>query len=194
MKVRGIAGAVLLAAATFMAAGPALAHAELESSTPRDGQELGAAPQSISFTFGEELMAEGNAVTARAVGGEKVALGPLELESDTVTAAWPTDTPAGQYRASYRVVSADGHPIDGSITFSIAAGASPSAVAASPAAAASASPLQSAVPIDATVSPEPTGSEATGGMGLLGSILVFGVVVLAAAAAGRWFMVRARRP
>ncbi|MGB7980746.1 MAG: copper resistance protein CopC [Candidatus Nanopelagicales bacterium] len=41
------------------------------------------------------------------------------MDRNTASVAWPDTAGPGQYRAAYRVVSADGHPIAGSITFTL---------------------------------------------------------------------------
>src|SRR5699024_491541 len=44
-----------------------------------------------------------------------------------IRAEWPVDAGEGHYTLSYRVVSADGHPISGAITFTIGAPSGPAA-------------------------------------------------------------------
>jgi hypothetical protein len=131
---RAIAAMIMAAAAVLSVAGPARAHADLESSSPGDGAELDAAPSLISFTFREQLIPAGNAITLTDTAtGSRLDLGEVEVQSNTASVAWPDEAGSGQYRAAYRVVSADGHPIAGSITFTIAGpGAQPSASAPSP--------------------------------------------------------------
>jgi methionine-rich copper-binding protein CopC len=131
---RAIAAMIMAAAAVISVGAPATAHAELESSSPGDGAELDAAPSVISFTFGEELIAAGNAITLTDIGtGSRLDLAEVEVDSNTASVTWPDTAGSGQYRAAYRVVSADGHPIAGSITFTIAGpGAQSSASPQSP--------------------------------------------------------------
>lgn len=133
----GVASAVAALALLALVVGPAHAHAELESSDPADGAVLEVPPAQISFTFGERLIEQGNAVTVTEVAaGERLAVGPVVVDGDSVSVTWPQDSSAGQFRAAFRVVSVDGHPIKGSITFTVATdaggegGASPSASAA----------------------------------------------------------------
>jgi hypothetical protein len=106
-------------------------------------------------------------------------------------------SPAGEFRAAYRVVSADGHPIDGTITFTVeqAVGeveATPAAVSADPdsSASSSASASPSASPVAAVVSPVPEEGDADAG--LMAWVLGVGVVVLVAVVAGTWVMRRSR--
>ena len=136
--IRGWIVGALAVLALLMGVSPAGAHAELESSDPKDGATLASAPGAITFVFGEEILPQGNAVTLTDVAADaRLEVGPVEVDGDTVSVTWPESSPAGQYRAAYRVVSADGHPIDGTITFTVeqavgAVDASPAAVSASP--------------------------------------------------------------
>ena len=147
------------------------------------------------FVFGEEILPEGNAVTLTDVEADtRLEVGPVEVEGDTVSVAWPPASPAGEFRAAYRVVSADGHPIDGTITFTVeqAVGEveeTPAAVPSSPSAVESASPA-AASPSAVAASPVPAEGDADAG--LLTWVLGIGLAVLIGAAAGTWVMRRSR--
>jgi copper resistance protein C len=190
--IRGWIVGLLAVFAILVGGSPAGAHAELESSDPKDGATLSSAPAAISFVFGEEILPEGNAVTLTDVAADtRLEVGPVEVAGDTVSVAWPSASPAGEYRAAYRVVSADGHPIAGTITFTVeqAVGgveATPAAGSASPSASAS----QSVSPAAVAASPVPAVGDADAG--LLAWVLGIGVVVLAGAVAGTWVMRRSR--
>jgi len=103
------------------------AHAELESSNPGAGSVLSAMPESISLTFGEVLITlEGEKVNTIALSdptGRDIPLSPSVVENTTLSTeiadlASNTFVP-GEYKITYRVVSADGHPISGSISFTL---------------------------------------------------------------------------
>lgn len=123
-----------------LGASPALAHSDLVSSSPAEGQALDAAPAQVELTFNEEISDAGLQVVAQGPQGP-VSLGTPQLAGPKVTVPWPQTAPAGSYTVSYRVVSADGHPIDGSLPFSYggaaAATAPPAGATASPSAATS---------------------------------------------------------
>jgi copper transport protein len=108
---------VLVLVVLFGAAGPALAHATLIATIPADGAVLDASPQTVQLRFNEPVSPlavhlidskgqtrQGVAVTAR---------------NETVEVTLPADLPQGTQVLTYRMVSADGHPIAGSIVFSI---------------------------------------------------------------------------
>ncbi len=116
----GAAVLVLAALVVPVPAGPTRAHSQLVSSAPADGEVLTARPEVLSFTFNEALLDQGHAITARDARGEFLALPEPTVAGDTIAVAWPDDAPDGSYTAAYRVVSADGHPITGEITFTVA--------------------------------------------------------------------------
>lgn len=166
---------------------PAWAHAELTSSDPADGAVLDVAPLALSFTFGEQLLRQGNAVTAtRLDDGLRVPLGALIVSGDTVSAGWPAEHAGGSYRAAYRVVSADGHPITGTITFRIGGPDSP---APSTPPASTLAPSPSGASPGSTTPPGPTGSGADGWPLWLG----LGLVLVVGVAAGAQFLRRRDR-
>jgi methionine-rich copper-binding protein CopC len=201
--IRGWVVGVLAVLSLLLGVSPAGAHAELESSDPQDGATLTSAPEAITFVFGEEILPQGNAVTLTDVAADvRLEVGPVDVDGDTVSVTWPESSPAGQFRAAFRVVSADGHPINGTITFTVeqavgAVQASPAAVVASPSAGA-ASPVPvsqspsapAASPSAPAATPVPAADDADAG--LLTWVLGIGLAVLIGAVAGTWVMRRTR--
>ncbi|MFT8245137.1 copper resistance CopC/CopD family protein [Roseomonas sp. BN140053] len=112
-------------------AGPARAHASLVETVPADGGTLDAAPAAIVLRFD-------GAVTPLALhllgpGGAVELPGPAVAEGNVLRAPLPAELGRGTFLASWRVVSADGHPIGGTLAFGI--GAAPVRAAAPEAAA-----------------------------------------------------------
>jgi hypothetical protein len=194
-------GGLLALLVLLLGQSPVRAHADLQSSDPADGATLASAPASMAFTFNEDVLDQGNAITLTDVAsGARIEVGPLEVDGRTVSVTWPPASPAGEFRAAYRVVSADGHPIEGSITFTVqqAVGqvqASPIAAPADDAASASASAAASAAPADAA-SPEqstaPASDSGSGSVGPLVWFLALGFAVVIGAGAGMWVMRKTR--
>lgn len=112
----------LLAAAvvTVLAAAPAAAHTELESSDPANGTTVQTAPEQVRLVFGEDLLAQGDQLVAKDDTGVQVALGPTQVNGAQLYASWPATADAGNYTVSYRAVAEDGHPLEGRIKFTIA--------------------------------------------------------------------------
>ncbi|MBB2924462.1 copper resistance CopC family protein [Cellulomonas cellasea] len=100
-----------------LGAGPAAAHSALVSSDPADGSTPATAPAQVTLTFNEPAVALGTVVEVRAPDGRVVSTGDAVLADAGVTQALSGDLPAGAYSVLWRVTSADGHPIEGQLTF-----------------------------------------------------------------------------
>ncbi len=170
--------AVLTAATALWAVGStsASAHSGLTSSIPVDGAIVTEAPAAIAFTFDEELLADADSISLNAADGSNVVSAKVQPTGDTVELPWPAGLAAGDYQAAYRVVSADGHPVTGAISFTYA----PESASAVPSAGVSAAPSLSAVPISETTEPESTGGNPWLGLGIGVAIGLLLVVIFAA--------------
>ena len=120
---------LITSASLFLLSGapPSWAHAELESSTPADASVLSAMPTTISLTFNEDLLALGeakvNTITLIDPSGGEVLLATPKIEGSSISADIESnagDFLSGRYQLTYCVVSADGHPVKGDITFNYA--------------------------------------------------------------------------
>ncbi|WP_245364271.1 copper resistance CopC/CopD family protein [Sinorhizobium americanum] len=97
--------------------GVALAHASLNTSEPKDGALVDTAPSVYALTFSEPV----SPLWLKLVrpDGASIPLERFELKDRTVEIVAPTDLGRGTHVLSWRVISADGHPIGGSILFSV---------------------------------------------------------------------------
>lgn len=120
--------ALLVTAALFGAAGPATAHAELVSTDPAEGAVLTEAPDEVTLTFSEPVRLGADAVGTYDAGG-RLLDSAARAADKVVTIDVPDDLAEGSYVVTWRVISADGHPVAGSLSFSIGA---PSAVVEAP--------------------------------------------------------------
>lgn len=109
--------AVILAALLPITA--AGAHDRLESTIPADGAVLTEPPAAVVFSFAAPPLDIGGFISARSASGEAVGVGPAAVDGLTVSATWPSSARSGTYLVSWRVVSGDGHPVSGAITFRI---------------------------------------------------------------------------
>lgn len=122
---------------------PALAHASLISAEPADGSVLAAVPERFSLSFNEPV----GPLVLRLVSpdGSQQPLQATE-KGDTLLieppAGFAASRPSGTYVLSWRVISTDGHPVGGSVVFSIG---KPSAGGAPPVAEAVDWPLRGAI-------------------------------------------------
>lgn len=103
------------------AAAPASAHATLVSSDPQDGASLDSEPRSVSVTFNEDVATPAQ-LQVTAPDGTGVAEGEPAIDGTTVTQTLRDSGQAGRYTVAYRVVSADGHPVSGELTYEVTSG------------------------------------------------------------------------
>lgn len=115
----GLAAALALLG-TLLVAAPASAHATLIGTDPTEGQVLPVAPATATFTFDEPVRSSDDGVHLFDATG-------TELDADAGTkdtklvVELPDDLADGTYVVAWRVVSSDGHPIAGALTFSVGA-------------------------------------------------------------------------
>jgi copper transport protein len=103
----------------------AAAHAVLTSTSPERGAQVDAAPKRVAFRFSEAVEAGFGAVRVFDAEGERVDEGDLLRPggaSDAVGVALRANLPDGNYTATYRVVSADSHPVSGGFVFTVGEG------------------------------------------------------------------------
>ena len=116
--MRLIAGLATLLSVLGFATGVS-AHASLVSVEPGDGSVLAQAPKTVQLRFNEPVTpaviklidADGNARDDALV----------RVTDKTIVVTLPENLPRGTQLISYRVISEDGHPVAGSMMFSIGA-------------------------------------------------------------------------
>ena len=126
-----IAAAILTATALSIA--PAAAHATLQSSDPAENSVLDAAPDEVTLTFNQSVSQNFATVTVVGSDGMNWAASDPVVDGSTVTVDLDGLGAGGEYTIGYRVVSADGHPITGSIPFQVTSSSPTSAAPAAPA-------------------------------------------------------------
>jgi copper transport protein len=177
LLVAVLGGALALDVST---AGPALAHATVTATTPADGARLDAAPAEVTVEFDEGVSLGAGNVRVLDTDGSRVDTGTPTVRDAVLTVALGSDLPDGGYVVTYRVVSADSHPITGAWSFVVGDGALPAASAVDEGG--------SADPVVAAALP------ATRWLGYLGLALGLGVPVLVATCwAGGWGVPLLRR-
>ena len=123
--LRTVVALVVTGVLLLMAAQAASAHAELVSTTPQDGATLEEPPAEVVLTFNEPVQLLEDSTRLFPGDGSAVDL-DAHVSGSEVIASFPGEMGDGSYALSYRVVSADGHPISGAMTFTIGDGHSPS--------------------------------------------------------------------
>lgn len=139
--------AVLVALVTLWTAPAAWAHTELTGSSPEDGSEVNTSASSVSLTFDEPVDAEGATISVIGPGNAEWEVGAITSTGHKLTAPVRPTGPTGRYTMAYRIVSADGDPVGGSVSFTLVV--SEGQVAPSKQPTTSAAPVVSAQPEDA---------------------------------------------
>ncbi|RKT84339.1 hypothetical protein SAMN05421805_103266 [Saccharopolyspora antimicrobica] len=118
---RLIAVAALAVAALLGGAGTALAHNVLVSSDPADGAKLSVGPSEIRLTFDQPVRSGEGYNTVNVVGpdGTYWTDGEVRVEGNSVTTPVRELGPAGTYTVGYRILSNDGHPVPGKVSFEL---------------------------------------------------------------------------
>src|SRR5664279_2223773 len=117
---RTVTLALLVLATCIGLAGPATAHNVLISSDPTDGATLRTAPATVKLTFDQPVQDFEPVVSVIGPDGQHHESGAPVIDSTVVTATVGALPVAGAYSIAYRVVSADGHPVEGEIRFQLA--------------------------------------------------------------------------
>jgi methionine-rich copper-binding protein CopC len=103
----------------LLAPGIALAHNVLVGSDPADGSQLDAGPSRIVLRFDLPVQDGFNTVTLIGPDGGHYEDGAAQVDGSNVSVTAGPLGPAGLYRVGYRIVSDDGHPVSGSISFTL---------------------------------------------------------------------------
>lgn len=118
LVVLGMCTAALVLGGSSMAS----AHAVLEHSSPADGAVLRHQPTEVTLTFGEAVGVTSNNLQVfddRLHRVDDRDAGHLTGQPDAVGVRLAAHLTPGTYTVTWRVVSADSHPIAGGFTFSI---------------------------------------------------------------------------
>lgn len=102
-------------------AGPASAHATLVGSNPEDGASIDSEPTTVTLTFNEDVSTPAQ-LQVTAPDGTTLAEKDATVDGTKVTQSIRNAGLAGTYTIAYRVVSADGHPVSGELTYDVTSG------------------------------------------------------------------------
>ena len=101
------------------AAGQAQAHAELIGSSPGEGATLDKAPSRVVLVFNDNVQTNFAEIVVTAPDGAGISTGDAAVTANKVVATLGRPTAAGDYKVAWRVVSDDGHPVDGRFTYTL---------------------------------------------------------------------------
>jgi copper transport protein len=118
-RVRAFVAIVLALIAAALIGTDALAHATLIGSEPAERVVVARPPATLKLIFNEPV----SPLTLRLVGpdGETTDLTDIAATGNTLVAALPGTLARGTHLVSWRVISLDGHPVGGALTFSVGA-------------------------------------------------------------------------
>jgi copper transport protein len=108
--------------ALAVAAPAAQAHARLEGTSPERGAVLRSQPERVVLRFGEAVEGNFGALRVFDARGARVDDGKVTHpggRGERLAVGLKPGLPQGSYTATYRIVSADGHPVSGGLIFSV---------------------------------------------------------------------------
>jgi methionine-rich copper-binding protein CopC len=99
------------------------AHAALESTIPAKGAIVAKTTKMIVMRFAEDILVlqgkKPNSILVTNSSGKKVSLGNVTIMGAKITTALKVPLSPGKHTVKYRVVSADGHVVAGSYSFTV---------------------------------------------------------------------------
>lgn len=130
MRLRRLLKIGLLLTLFWLPSPLAQAHAELVTSNPAVGAHLDAVPSQVIVTFDENLLIIGgpttNILMVKDPQGSQIDAKNSHVSGASLTVDVNPVVASGSFRVSWRVVSSDGHPVQGSYQFTVGvASASP---------------------------------------------------------------------
>ena len=99
-------------------ANSALAHTGLESSTPQNGDIVNEELKQITLTF-EGKVEQGSTFELQNSTGQSIPLENISLSENQIVGNFANPLENGEYLVNWKVIGADGHPIEGEFSFSV---------------------------------------------------------------------------
>ncbi len=119
LRGRSVSLVLLVAVLSVLPTAGAWAHSALISSNPSSGSAITALPGEIELRFNERLSDIAPALIVRHAD-QTVAILQPRIDGTSMRADAPGEQlPDGSYQLVWRVVSGDGHPVNGTIPFRI---------------------------------------------------------------------------
>lgn len=195
-RIRLVLALAAAAMTPVLVAAPAQAHDALQSTEPARDSTVTTAPETVSLTLSETPTGGGemnfNVITVTDSTGTTLSDGKVTVDGATISTAVGKGN-NGPYKVLWRTVSSDGHPIEGSYTFTVQDPAQETTVAAPATAAPATAPTTAAASSAAaapaqSVDPAPRPDDSNGPL-----VGVIAAVVLAIVGAAVFLSEWARR-
>lgn len=123
MRIRRILQFSLLSALVLLPLPSAQAHAQLVGSNPVAGAHLDALPTQVEVTFDANLLnigsAQTNVLVVKDSQGRQIDAKNSHVSGATLSVGVSPVVVTGDFTVSWRVVSGDGHPEEGSYQFTV---------------------------------------------------------------------------
>lgn len=103
-------------------ASPAEAHDDLLETSPADGSTVETVPREVVLRFTGDLLDFSQDVIVTTPDGEQLTGLDVSVEGAQAVAVLPDGLGPGAYTVAWRVVSNDGHPVQGKFGFVVAGG------------------------------------------------------------------------
>ena len=182
--------------AVLVPAAPAFAHNRLTSSAPAEGAQLDTVPAEIVLTFAESLNPAYTQVIVTDATKTRVATSDPVVDGPKATITFTGTPTASTYTVAYRVVSKDGHPVQGSYPFTLTPTPTATSTVAAPASAApaSAAPASAATPTE--LDPASASASTPAENGSPSALIVFAAIAAVATLGGgtAFLLSRRRKP
>lgn len=118
-RVRVALVTVVIGALGLLGAGTASAHNALIDSDPADGAALTASPTEVTLTFNDVVQNLQPLITVVGPTGGRWEGSPVSVLNNTASVPVNPLGPAGTYTVAYRIISSDGHAVEGTTTFTL---------------------------------------------------------------------------
>ena len=113
--------AIISVSLIFAGMQSAYAHAQLTSSNPKKNEVIKTLPSLVWLEFNGDLLSFGNKqihkLTVTNSKKVRVDIGGPIVGGARISTKLKAGLPAGKFLISYRIVSEDGHPVEGSFSF-----------------------------------------------------------------------------
>lgn len=116
---RVLAIIALTVSVLFAGSGTALAHNVLLNTDPADGAKVSVGPQQVRLSFDQPVRPGYDTVTVVGPGHTFWTDAPPRIAGSDVVEPVHELGPAGVYVVSYRILSNDGHPVEGRVSFTL---------------------------------------------------------------------------
>lgn len=94
------------------------AHTGIESSNPEDGTTITEELNTVTLTFETEIE-ETSSFELQNASGETVAVDSITVDNNTMTGTFDQPIENGDYEVPWKIIGVDGHPIEGTFSFSV---------------------------------------------------------------------------